>query len=119
MLHNTQGAPTGYSSRNRLVFSVRAGFAGAEKLERVAKVPESVLARDFSFGVANGAGDVDEQNESAFLADEVVVVLPGITQFVIAARAPQVHLVHEMELLHELNSAENRCVIRTRSSARR
>jgi hypothetical protein len=51
----------------------------------VAEVLEAVLAGDFFLGVANGAGDVDQDDVITFFADEVIVVFPGVAELVVAA----------------------------------
>ena len=63
----------------------------------------------FRFG--ERTGDVDHDDLSATGADNMIIVLRRIVQFVIAARSLKIHLVHEVQAIKESDHAKNGGII--------
>lgn len=68
--------------------------ANAKKLQGMAQIAKAIFFGELLFCVTDGAGDVDQNDMSAFFANEMVVVFMGIPEFVVAARTLEIHFVN-------------------------
>ena len=82
----------------------------------MAQVAKTIPGRDFFFRIPNRAGYVDQNHATALAAYQVVVVLFGIMNFVVTARALQIDLVHKVQLFHEQDHSKNCGIIRLGSA---
>ena len=70
-------------------------MASAKEFERVAEISKAVALGNDSFSVAQWARNIDDYDLSAMRANDVVVVLGGIIQFVIGASTLKIDFVNQ------------------------
>jgi len=61
----------------------------------MAEIPKAVALGNHSFGVAQWAGNIDDYDLATMRANDVVVVLGGIIQFVVGASTLKIDLVNQ------------------------
>ena len=77
----------------------------------MAEIPKAVALGNHSFGVAQWARNIDDYDLATMRANDVVVVLGGIIQFVVGAGTLKIDLVNQVQAIQQGNHAKDGRII--------
>src|SRR5690606_30924678 len=97
----------------------RALRAAPEKLQGMVEIREAILLLDPPLRLLDRARRFQHDDLPALRAYKVIVMLARVRQLVIAARALEIDLVHNVQPFEQNHHAENRRVIREHSPLRK